>query len=87
MRRSVRIPSGMLRRFEVFRADLETVFGHWLATGEETAESLELAREGLRRFVEDRADPDAFGLSREARLGNLFAHFREMAVRVREGGW
>lgn len=82
MTQPLRIPAMLAAPFEVFRADLETVFWHWLAHDEETPDSLAQARAALRRYIEDRADPDAYGISREARLRNLFAHFHDLAVRV-----
>lgn len=48
--------------------------------GEETPDTIAAAREGLREYLSITDDPDAYGVSRAQRLGDVFAFWRALSA-------
>lgn len=82
MSRTLSIPGELMPAFWQFKQDFERVAAQWVVWGHETEETMDAARDGLRRCLADLADPDEHGVSRWDRLRNLFAYWRELAGRV-----
>ncbi|WP_251199477.1 hypothetical protein [Aromatoleum aromaticum] len=72
------VPGELATAFRQFRQDFDQVTAQWIARGEESEASVAIAREGLRRYLADQADPDG----RFDRLRDVFACWREIAGRV-----
>lgn len=80
------VPRDLAPDFRRFLGDFERVTAVWLDRGEETGESVEVARAGLRTYLADAADPDEHGTSRADRLRAVFEFWRDLAGRVARGG-
>lgn len=72
--------------FRRFQRDFDEVAQAWIEAGEETAESVEAARNGLRVLLADKSDPDRHGVGRVERLNWLFAYWADLADQVRQRG-
>lgn len=79
----LRIPAGLESSMRQFARDFDAMGQHWVDTFEESAESVAIARAGLRAYLGDLADPDAFGVSRADRLRHVFEFWRGLVVEVR----
>lgn len=75
------MPGELMPAFEQFKRDFEQVAGQWIARREESEASMLVAREGLRRYLADGADPDEYGVGRVDRLRHVFAFWRDLARR------
>jgi hypothetical protein len=80
------VPRDLLPEFQRFMLDFERVTTVWLDRGEETADEIALARDGLRAYLADPADPDECGGGRVDRLRDVFAFWRDLAGRMTRGG-
>lgn len=74
------IPRDLLTAFRQFQRDFDQVAAGWIEAGEESAESVELARDGLRAYLAAPADPDEYGCSRPDRLCRVFDHWRGLTA-------
>lgn len=74
------IPAELVPAFRQFARDFDRVTAAWVAAGEETPASVATAREGVRAYLADEADPDAYGVARLQRLRQVFAWWRERAA-------
>lgn len=80
------VPRELLPDFRRFLGDFDRVTSVWVDRGEETDGAVEVARDGLRRYLADAADPDEYGISRAERLRDVFAFWRDLAGRMTRGG-
>lgn len=74
------IPADLEQAFRQFSRDFARVSALWIEAGEETPEKIATAREGLREYLSITNDPDAYGVPRAQRLGDVFAFWRELAL-------
>lgn len=79
---TLHLPEALAADFRQFARDFAAVGRQWVAMGEETPESVEAARAGLRAYLEDPADPDGFGVARADRIQQVFRFWRALAVRT-----
>ena len=73
------IPADLEQAFRQFSRDFARVSARWVEQGEETPETIGAAREGLREYLSITDDPDAYGVSRAQRLGDVFAFWRALS--------
>lgn len=78
----LKVPGELMPAFWQFKRDFEQVAAQWIARGEESEASVSVAREGLRRYLAERADPDEYGVSREERLRHVFEFWHELVQQV-----
>lgn len=76
---SLSVPADLLPAFRRFRSDFDQVTRAWIEAGVETVDSVDAARDGLREFLADTADPDEYGVGRVQRLQSLFGHWANLA--------
>lgn len=77
---SLAIPADLEPAFKQFARDWAAIADYWHATQAETTQSLTQAREALRTYLAIPDDPDAYGITRHARISNVFAHWRTVAA-------
>ena len=75
------IPAGLEPAMRQFARDFDAMARHWVEREEETVASMADARAGLRAYLADTADPDAYGVARADRLRHVFGFWRELALR------
>ena len=73
------IPADLEQAFRQFSRDFARVSARWVEQGEETPDTIAAAREGLREYLSITDDPDAYGVSRAQRLGDVFAFWRALS--------
>lgn len=74
------IPADLEQAFRQFSRDFARVSARWVEQGEETPDTIAAAREGLREYLSITDDPDAYGVSRAQRLGDVFAFWRALSA-------
>lgn len=74
------IPADLEQAFRQFSRDFARVSARWVEQGEETPDTIAAAREGLREYLSITDDPDAYGVSRAQRLGDVFAFWRALST-------
>ena len=74
------IPADLEQAFRQFSRDFARVSARWVEQDEETPETIATAREGLREYLSITDDPDAYGVSRAQRLGDVFAFWRALST-------
>jgi hypothetical protein len=74
------IPAQLEQAFRQFSRDFVRVTAQWVELGEESPETVAMHREGLREYLGIADDPDAYGVSRTQRLGDVFAFWRALAL-------
>lgn len=82
MTTALSIPRELLPEFRAFGRDFDRACAAFVARGEETDESIVAAREGLRAYLANPADPDEYGTPRADRLRAVFGYWRALALRV-----
>lgn len=75
------VPGELMPAFWQFKQDFERVTAQWVVRGEESEASVAVAREGLRRYLAEGADPDEYGVGRVERLRRVFGFWHELALR------
>ena len=77
---AIAIPADLEQAFRQFSRDFARVSARWVEQDEETPETIATAREGLREYLSITDDPDAYGVSRAQRLGDVFAFWRRLSM-------
>lgn len=79
----LQIPAELEPAMRQFARDFDAMAQHWVDACEECAQSVAMARAGLRAYLADPADPDEYGVSRADRLRHVFEFWRGLVVEMR----